>query len=310
MKKDKSIYDERHGFTLVEMLIVIAVIGILTGMLVPSLSRAKENARRAECVSNLHQLQAAATSYASDESTGSHFPYPADREYYNIVGETWYTNSSAGWVSWVEWKDHDEGNPDGYGDNPPDELRTYWWGDKGEDSIRNGSLFPYIEDVRVYICPSFTRYVKENGDSRFEDAKRSYVMAANLTYNTFVGLASSGMSRRMMFADGAYEAKSYKDKDGHNVTATWGLKDEGAQNVTRKWTDGHGRIHQDIQHCYFRGNDGMLEFEYDTEKKQIELIGDYHHGKGNVVFIDGHTECLSPALTEDIYSGDYEPGQR
>lgn len=51
-------------FTLLELLIVVAIIGILVSILLPSLKNAREKARRAVCLSNISQLQKAATIYA------------------------------------------------------------------------------------------------------------------------------------------------------------------------------------------------------------------------------------------------------
>jgi prepilin-type N-terminal cleavage/methylation domain-containing protein len=62
MKASKTI----RGFTLVELLVVIGIIAVLIGILLPSLSKARESSRRAACLSNLRQLGMMIQFYAND----------------------------------------------------------------------------------------------------------------------------------------------------------------------------------------------------------------------------------------------------
>lgn len=55
----------RAAFTLIELLVVISIIGVLTAMLMPALSRARETAHRARCASNLRQFVISVSSYES-----------------------------------------------------------------------------------------------------------------------------------------------------------------------------------------------------------------------------------------------------
>lgn len=57
---------DKEGFTLIELLVVIAVIALLMGILLPALNVAREQGRRAACMSNMRQVGLALTLYQAD----------------------------------------------------------------------------------------------------------------------------------------------------------------------------------------------------------------------------------------------------
>ena len=82
---------QHDKFTLIELLIVIAIIAILAGMLLPALNRARESGRKSECVNRLSQTMKAHIFYA-DSYGGA------------IVNRTWYNSyllphyGAVGWI--------------------------------------------------------------------------------------------------------------------------------------------------------------------------------------------------------------------
>ncbi len=92
----------RHGFTLVELMVVIGVIAILGAILLPALGRARESAQRAACQNNLKQWGTIFRMFAS-ESKGA-YPPPGVKwgpythwgppfRHSDIVGDVWATPS-------------------------------------------------------------------------------------------------------------------------------------------------------------------------------------------------------------------------
>lgn len=60
-----------RGFTLVELLVVITIIGILVSLLMPAIQNARESGRQTQCMNNLRQLSTAISSYVSKKQ---HYP--------------------------------------------------------------------------------------------------------------------------------------------------------------------------------------------------------------------------------------------
>jgi prepilin-type N-terminal cleavage/methylation domain-containing protein len=111
-----------RGFTLIDMLMVIAIIGILAALLLPALSGGKTKGQRAACLSNLHQLALCAQMYSGDNLGRLADNVPQ--------GESASTNS------WV------------LGDlKVPSESTN-------QAFIRSGEFFAYGDNPTIYRCPA------------------------------------------------------------------------------------------------------------------------------------------------------------
>lgn len=142
----------RFAFTLIELLVVIAIITILAALLLPGVARAKEDARRVNCISNLKQLQIAWHMY-SDDYSGVLCP------------NDWiYTIGTAG----------------------ADMTQTSWCnGDARVDTntagIQSGLLYPYNTSTAIYHCPSdISTIVDANGNPLPQLRDRSYNMSQSV----------------------------------------------------------------------------------------------------------------------------------
>ncbi len=76
-------HHHQRGFSLTELLVALAVLAVLAAILIAGLARAREYARIAQCLSNLHQLSLAALSYAQHNQGA----LPSD---YKMPGGYWY----------------------------------------------------------------------------------------------------------------------------------------------------------------------------------------------------------------------------
>ncbi len=125
---------KKRGFTLIELLVVIAVIAVLMGILMPALSRAREQGKRTVCLNGLKQLTLAWIMYA-DES---------DNRIVN--GEAGFSRGVGTTKTEIAWIGKGWHNDYGQGTYLPEAQQ--------ELSIRGGSLWPFCNNLKAYRCPT------------------------------------------------------------------------------------------------------------------------------------------------------------
>jgi prepilin-type N-terminal cleavage/methylation domain-containing protein/prepilin-type processing-associated H-X9-DG protein len=120
----------KKAFTLIELLVVIAIIAILAAILFPVFARARENARRASCLSNLKQIGLGEIMYRQDYDghfvpgiylDSTHSPV-ADTDKSRPSGKfnVNYNSSTNHWISWMDL------------------------------------IYPYVNNLQIFVCPSAT----------------------------------------------------------------------------------------------------------------------------------------------------------
>ena len=114
-----------NGFTLIELLVVIAIIGILSAILFPVFARARENARRASCMSNMKQIGLGMMMYVQD--------YDERYPQFLRMPETTQTNSAM-----------------------PGAKFDVSWSTTGRHISWMDIIYPYVKSTQLFVCPSNT----------------------------------------------------------------------------------------------------------------------------------------------------------
>ena len=124
-----AVCGHNRAFNLIELLVVIAVIAILAALLLPALSKSKEQALRVACLNNLKQLQICNHLYALDHADR----LPPNNYVYDIdTGEPLWGAFSTNFT-WCPG------------------LAPY---DTSTANIERGLLFPYNRSTAIYHCPT------------------------------------------------------------------------------------------------------------------------------------------------------------
>jgi len=149
------------AFTLVELLVVVAVIGVLAALILPSLASARQAALRIQCVSQLRQLGLASQMYWN-EHEGRTFRYRG-------------AATNGGDIYWFGWIERSvPGN---------EEQRDF--------DLRQSALYPYLQGQGVETCPALRR----DGEFKWKARGSTYGYGYNLHLSTPMHEVPLAMSR-------------------------------------------------------------------------------------------------------------------
>lgn len=123
---------KKRAFTLIELLVVIAIISILAAILFPVFARARENARRTSCLSNMKQIGLGIMQYTQDFDER----YPPQS-----------------WCGAASCSDEDVPQTG----TPSSRFRVLAGGTTGNHRTWMDFIYPYVKSTQLFACPSAGR---------------------------------------------------------------------------------------------------------------------------------------------------------
>jgi prepilin-type processing-associated H-X9-DG protein len=257
------------AFTLVELLVVIGIIAVLVAILLPALSRAREQARSTQCLSNMRQVGSTLQMFVNEH--GGYLP------------KAWFNDAAFNLSHRPGWAGTPQKNEWLYYDRAPNE-RTWEWSyilstyvNKSEDIFRCPSDLAGDASTSAFFYTATTKVGVTEG------YPRSYRLNTSNQASAFDAVRVTRLKKpsvAIVIAEGVLGHTN----GGFNQLATWEFDDRGL--VTKTWTA--TRFTPEPNIAYDRHSSRRDRRDKPT-----------CNGKSNYVFADGHAETLEFVSTWD-----------
>ncbi len=279
--------DRFRAFTLIEVLVVVAIIALLIAILLPSLARAREQTRTTLCRANMKQLMTGQLLYAHDSrrlpATHSLFYeqllFPGGVRCWPLAaGNTW-EGARGGTAYGTPWR------------NNAEFIR---------DVPRKGTIFRYLKDEKLYVCPSdkpgaATKDIAGGGGN----GRLSYSMNAYIAYKKPEDLLHyryvATVANRPLPGTTRTRTISAGERIGWSSSTFWVLVEEHPYYVINRDApvpgdsvgSPEGNFNSNVDRIVTRHSPGIGSVT-DVRAK----------GRTNMAFLDGHVETrIYPVTT-------------